>query len=382
MYARGMNLLAFATGLGLFSINMGCSTDSAQRPEPMTSSLAAYKVEVVAQGLEVPWGFAFARDGRVFVTERPGRLRVIRNGKLDTTPYASFSEIINRGEGGLMDVSLHPKFDENRFLYITYVANTQPPTVRIVRYTDTGTGIGSPKTIIDGIAAAMFHCGCRARFGPDGKLYITTGEKFEKARAQDMNDLCGKTLRLNDDGTIPKDNPFVGQAGVRPEIWSSGHRNAQGIVWHPETKAMYQSEHGPSQSDAPGGGDEINLVEQGKNYGWPIIHHAEAKQGLESPMIEYTPAVAPGSAAFCTGKMFPEWKNQLFVGFLRGEALLRLKVDGKKVIGEERMFLNQYGRIREVAEAPDGSIWFSTSNRDGRGRPDQADDRIFRLTKG
>lgn len=363
----------------------GCSspTPTSTSPPLETQGKAArnYKVEVVAENLEVPWGIAFAPDGTVYVTERPGRIRIIRNGKLLPAPVAVLEQIVNRGEGGLMDISLHPKFSENRFVYITYVANTRPTTVMVVRYKESDDKLAEPKTIVEGIAASMFHCGARARFGPDGKLYITTGEKFERDRAQDMMDLCGKTLRVNDDGSIPNDNPFVGKSGVRPEIWSYGHRNAQGIDWQPGTGLMFQSEHGPSGSDGPGGGDEINIVERGKNYGWPIIHHRETAPGMESPLLEYTPAVAPASGAFCSGKMFPEWKASFFVGCLRGETLIRVDLDGRRVIRQESMFLNEYGRIREVAEAPDGSIWFSTSNRDGRGRPDAKDDRIFRISR-
>lgn len=363
----------------------GCSspTPTSTSPPLETQGKAArnYKVEVVAENLEVPWGIAFAPDGTVYVTERPGRIRIIRNGKLLPAPVAVLEQIVNRGEGGLMDISLHPKFSENRFVYITYVANTRPTTVMVVRYKESNDKLTEPKTIVEGIAASMFHCGARARFGPDGKLYITTGEKFERDRAQDMMDLCGKTLRVNDDGSIPNDNPFVGKSGVRPEIWSYGHRNAQGIDWQPGTGLMFQSEHGPSGSDGPGGGDEINIVERGKNYGWPIIHHRETAPGMESPLLEYTPAVAPASGAFCSGKMFPEWKASFFVGCLRGETLIRVDLDGRRVIRQESMFLNEYGRIREVAEAPDGSIWFSTSNRDGRGRPDAKDDRIFRISR-
>ncbi len=363
----------------------GIRTNTARAPisdHPVQrSSSESYRVETVAAGLTVPWAIAFLPDGRVLITERPGRIRVMKNGVLDPKPMLALEQVINAGEGGLMDISIHPKFSQNGFVYVSYVANTQPPTVRVVRYVEQNGLLQNPRIIVGGISASMLHCGCRARIGPDGKLYITTGEKFERNRAQDLNDLCGKTLRVNDDGTIPNDNPFVGNPNARPEIWSYGHRNSQGIAWQPGTGTMFQSEHGPSQSDAPGGGDEINVVQKGKNYGWPVIHHRQTHEGMESPIAEYTPAIAPASAAFCSGKMFPEWKGDLFVGCLKGERLLRLQLQGTKVIGQEFMFQNRFGRIREVEEAPDGSIWFTTSNQDGRGSPREGDDKVFRIVR-
>ena len=338
-----------------------------------------YKVETVATGLEVPWAIAFVPDGRIFVTERPGRIRVIKNGVLEPTPLATLTDIVSGGEGGLMDLTLHPNFATNHLLYVSFVASGSPKQVKVVRFKESAAGLTEPKTIVEGIAAAMFHCGCRCRFGPDGKLYITTGERFEKDRAQDLNDLCGKTLRLNDDGTIPSDNPFFGQAGKRSEIWSYGHRNSQGVAWHPESGLMFQTEHGPSGSDAPGGGDEVNVVEKGKNYGWPIIHHTQTQAGLESPLLEYTPALAPGGCMFYSGKLFPQWKNDFFFVGLAGKRMIRAKFSGKTPLSQEAFFSDVYGRLRDVAEAPAGSIYFCTRNRDGRGSPSGEDDRILRI---
>ena len=213
----------------------------------------------------------------------------------------------------------------------------------------------------------------------DGKLYITTGDATERALAQRLDSLAGKTLRLNDDGTVPVDNPFAGQAGARAEIWSYGHRNAQGLDWQPGTNVMFQTEHGPSGFDGPGGGDEFNLVERGKNYGWPVIHHQATGAGMESPLLEYTPAVAPASGMFYRGAAFPEWRGNYFFGCLRGQCVIHVVLDGRRVVSQERMLVEDYGRLRDVAEGPDGTIYFSTSNRDGRGRAASDDDRMLRL---
>ena len=283
------------------------------------------------------------------------------------------------GESGLMSLALHPQFATNHFLYLAYAYKGAAQEVRVVRYRETSTELTDPKVIIEKIPAAQFHAGCRIAFGPDGKLYITTGDATERSLAQRLDSLAGKTLRLNDDGTVPADNPFVGQKGARPEIWSYGHRNAQGMAWQPESNLMFQTEHGPSGFDGPGGGDEVNIVERGKNYGWPLIYHRQTKEGLEPPLLEYTPACAPGSAMFYRASAFPQFRNNFFFGCLRGERIIRVVLDGRRVVSQEDLLTEKYGRIREVAQGPDGAIYFSTSNRDGRGSPASDDDRIIRL---
>jgi aldose sugar dehydrogenase len=338
-----------------------------------------FRVETVAGNLQVPWAIAFTPDGRLLFTERPGRVRVIENGRLRAEPLATIADVEPSGESGLMDLSLHPQFATNHLLYLTYAYRGDSQLVRVVRFRETGTALVDRKVIIENIPAAQYHAGCRARFGPDGKLYVTTGDATERALAQRMDSLAGKTLRLNDDGTVPQDNPFVGQQNVRPEIWTLGHRNAQGLDWQPGTNLQFQTEHGPSGFDGPGGGDEVNIVERGKNYGWPTIDHTRTRAGLESPLLEYTPAVAPASGMFYRGSAFPQFRGNFFFGCLRGETIIRVILDGRRVVSQERLLENKYGRIRAMAEGPDGAIYFSTSNRDGRGTPADTDDRILRL---
>ncbi|MEO6390253.1 MAG: PQQ-dependent sugar dehydrogenase [Pyrinomonadaceae bacterium] len=340
-----------------------------------------FKVETVASGLQVPWEMVFANDGRMFFTERPGRLRVIENGKLNPVPLAALTDVEAKSESGLMGLALHPKFAENHLLYLAYAYDANGGTaVRVVRYRETGTALADRMVLIESIPAAQFHAGTRLRFGPDGMLYITTGDAGQRELAQKLDSLAGKTLRLKDDGTIPADNPFVGQAGARTEIWSYGHRTSQGLDWQPGSNLMFQTEHGPSGFDGPGGGDEVDIVERGKNYGWPTIHHTQTKEGMEAPLLEYTPAIAPSGGSFYRGTAFPAFKGNFFFSALRGTAIIRVVLDGRKVVKQERLLDGKYGRIRNVIEGPDGAIYFATSNKDGRGSPTSDDDRILKLT--
>jgi len=366
--------------LGLFALllTLGFACSRAGEVQPAPQSNTNFKIEKVAGGLEVPWSIVWAPDGRMIFTERPGRVRVIEKGTLNPKPLFVVPDVESSGETGLMSVALHPQFSSNHFIYLSYAYSKNGTKVQVVRYREGPEGFVDRKVIIDELPAAQFHAGCRVRFGPDGKLYITTGDATQRALAQKLDSLAGKTLRLNDDGTVPQDNPFVGQANARPEIWTYGHRNSQGMDWQPGSNLMFQTEHGPSGFDGPGGGDEVNIVEKGKNYGWPTIHHKETAPGLESPLLEYTPACAPASGSFYRGSVFPQFKGNFFFGCLRGERLIRVVLDGRRVVSQEDLVKN-YGRIRDVAEGPDGYLYFSTSNRDGRGKPASDDDRIMRL---
>jgi len=344
-------------------------------PQTQTS----FKVETVIPNLEVVWSIVWAPDGRMFFTERPGRVRVFENGKLQPQPVFVVPDVEPRGESGLMSMALHPQFASNHLLYLAYAYSASGQKVRVVRYRETPNGFVDRKVIIENIPAAQFHAGCRLRFGPDGKLYITTGDATDREIAQQLNSLGGKILRLNDDGTAPTDNPFVGRSDARPEIWAYGSRNAQGIDFQPGTNLLWETEHGPSGFDGPGGGDEVNIIERGKNYGWPVVHHRASHEGMESPLLEYTPACAPGSGMFYRGSQLSQFKGNFFFGCLRGERIIRVVTNGRQVVSQENLLENKYGRIRDIAEGPDGYIYFSTSNRDGRGTPATDDDRILRL---
>ena len=353
---------------------------------PASKELPKFRVETVAANLEIVWSIVFAPDGRMFFTERPGRVRVIENGKLRAVPFFTVPDVELSGESGLMGMTLHPKFAENHFVYLAYAYQdaSKNQTVRVARYRETGETLVDAKTIIEAIPASRYHSGTRLKFGADGKLYITTGDATKQTLAQKLDSINGKTLRLNDDGTIPNDNPFLGQKGARGEIWTYGHRNAQGMDFQPETGLMFQTEHGPSIIDGVSlfkrtGGDEVNIVEKGKNYGWAKISHNSKREGMETPIIEYSPAVAPASGMFYRGNLFPEFKNNFFFGALKGEAIIRLVLDGRRIVSQDKLLEKQMGRIREIAEAADGSIYFSTSNRDGRGDPTKEDDRILRI---
>ena len=363
----------------LFSCGRPPSGRGAGEVETSPQTQTSFKIETVIPNLEVVWSIVWAPDGRMLFTERPGRVRVYENGKLRPQPLFVVPDVEPRGESGLMAIALHPQFAANHFLYLSYAYNSGGTQVRVTRYRETPDGLTDRKVIIENIPAAQYHAGCRLRFGPDVKLYITTGDATERQLAQQLNSIAGKILRVNDDGTVPSDNPFVGRADARPEIWAYGSRNAQGIDFQPGTNLLWETEHGPSGFDGPGGGDEVNIIDRGKNYGWPVIHHRATQAGMESPVLEYTPACAPASGMFYRGSALPAFKGNFFFGCLRGERIIRVVTNGRQVVSQENLLERKYGRIRDIAEGPDGFIYFSTSNRDGRGDPAADDDRILRL---
>lgn len=337
----------------------------------------SYVVEEVVSGLHVPWSIVWTSSDHMLVAERPGRVRVVENGVLRAVPLAVFS-VSTGGEEGLMGLAVDPDYPSNRFLYACYAYTKNAILVgRVVRLIDNGERATIEKILIDDIPSAQYHAGCRLAFGPDGMLYITTGDATDRMLAQKRDSFAGKILRMNPDGTVPHDNPFPGSL-----VWSFGHRNPQGIAFHPETGALYETEHGPSIFDGPAGGDEVNRIVKGGNYGWPLVSHKERREGTVAPLLVFTPAEAPASGAFYSGAKIPEWKNSFFFGALRGEGLIRIAFDPHdpdKVLEHEKVPGVSFGRIRAVAEGPDGFLYFSTSNRDGRGDPAPTDDRIFRI---
>jgi glucose/arabinose dehydrogenase len=345
-------------------------------PPPVGDTFTAadgtrFLVEVYARNLVVPWALAFAPDGRVFVSERPGRVRIIRDNQVLTTPALTLGDVYSVGESGLLGIALHPDFASNRFVYLVYTASTPRGIVnRVVRYRELNDQLGERAILLDDIPAADIHDGSRVKFGPDGRLYVTMGDANVRSRAQSLSSLSGKILRLNADGTTPAENPFSS------EIYSYGHRNPQGIDWHPVSGELWETEHGPT------GFDEVNRIRIGRNYGWPEITGSETAPNMERPVLFYTPSVAPSGAAFYRGTLIPNFTNNLFFGTLAGRHLHRVRLDPAnpaRVAGEERLLENRYGRIREVVFGPDGFLYFTTSNRDGRATPGAEDDRILRI---
>ncbi len=367
--------------LGTGSAISGCTPPGmAENQLINTPDGVQFRVETVAGGLEVPWALAWLPNGDLLVTERPGRVRIIEKGKLRGEPLYVVPDVEPSSESGLMDVSVHPDFSTNNFIYLAYAYNKDGKRIKVMRYKYFDGKFAEPRVIIEDIPGAPNHAGMRADFGPDKKLYVTTGDSTDWNLAQKLDSLAGKTLRLNDDGSVPQDNPFVKTPNARPEIWSYGHRNAQGLAWQPGSGLMFQTEHGPSTFEGKGsGGDEVNIVERGSNLGWPEIHHTESRPGMVSPLLEYSPACAPASGAFYDGTQFPIFKGNFFFGCLRGARIIRVILNGRKVVRQEDLLSGKFGRIREVAAGPDGYLYFSTSNRDGRGTAAKDDDRVMRL---
>lgn len=327
---------------------------------------ARLPIEVVAEGLEVPWDIAFLPEGDLLVTERSGTLKRLSTEATGRAPITiTVPDVLDTGEGGLMGMVLHPDFVQNRLLYLYFTTSEGGQHNRVARFRLDGESLTDERTILDGIPSAIYHDGGRIAFGPDGMLYITTGDATDSANAQDLGSLAGKTLRLTADGGIPGDNPF-GTA-----VWSYGHRNAQGLAWDNQGR-LWETEHG--RSGITSGYDELNLVEKGKNYGWPVIQGPATREGMVAPVVQSgaSETWAPASAAYHDGS--------IWFGGLRGESLYEARIgeDGRSA-NPVVHFHGEYGRIRAVVVGPDGYLYLTTSNRDGRGSPVAADDRIIRV---
>jgi glucose/arabinose dehydrogenase len=345
----------------------------------------AFDVVTVSEGLVNPWGLAFLPGGKMLVTERPGRLRVVSaDGKQLSEPVAGLPEVDPRGQGGLLDVAIDPQFAQNQLIYWSYAepgATANNTAVARGRFVDGAAPKVENVQVIFHQApslASPLHFGGRLVFSRDGMLFITLGDRSipeGRMQAQRMDGLLGKIVRLNKDGSVPKDNPFVGKEGVRPEIWSLGHRNVQAATLHPTTGELWEVEHGTR------GGDELNVSRKGKDYGWPTIAYGieyqggtitggiQQKDGMEQPRYYWDPVIAPSGMVFYTGRLFPAWQNSLFIGGMGSTNLVRLTLKGEQVVGEERLLQDlqpQRERIRDVRQGPDGALYLLTDSAKGR----------------
>jgi quinoprotein glucose dehydrogenase len=339
------------------------------------------RIKVWVEGLDVPWSLLFLSDGRALVSERKGVIRLISNGKLQGTQYAVL-DVAGIGEGGLMGLAAGPAFRSKPFIYAmhTYKKNGELYN-RVIRFQDEGSTGRFDKIILDNIPGGTNHNGGRIAFGPDGMLYITTGETFESGLAQNLSSLGGKILRLDPEGEIPADNPFKGSP-----VYSYGHRNPQGISWQPVTGKLFASEHGPSGEFGHFANDEINVIVKGGNYGWPKVIGAPGLKQFIDPIIVWKKTTPPSGITFYSGSLLKHLAGDLFVATLRSQALIRIRLDKDTgtVTRIERWFATsdssgKYGRLRSIVEGPDGALYFLSNNRDGRGTPKQGDDKIYRI---
>ena len=364
----GLAAVAALTAVALVTLYATLS-----RAQVFESQHHDFRLTTIADGLEHPWGMAFLPDGAILITEREGRLRLVRDGVLDPKPISGVPKVAATGQGGLLDVALDPDFASNRLVYLSYAGPGDGGYGTEVARGRLGDGrLDDVETVL--VAAPKSrggrHFGSRLVFAEDGSLYVTVGDRGTPDRAQDLHDPAGSVLRILPDGRVPTDNPFVGRADARPEIFSYGHRNPQGLVRHPVTGQIWEVEHGPK------GGDEVNLIRPGVNYGWPVITYGKsyagftigegsAKPGMAQPATYWVPSISPSGMTFYTGDAFPEWRGSLFVGALSGRLLARLDVDGERIVHEERLLRDFGERIRDVRQGPDGLLYLLTDSPDG-----------------
>lgn len=370
----------------LISIVFFMSCESESGSEEKDDIKVSIEIDTAASGLVIPWDIDFAGDGRIFITERPGRIRVISEGELLDTPWAELP-VANWRAAGLSGLALSPDFDNDGFLYVmgTFRAGENKFINRIYRFTDVGTRGIDPMIVIDSLPSIDTHAGGGLDFGPDGKLYVAMGDNENISLVQETDNTTGKILRYNPDGSIPEDNPFSGSP-----VYALGVRNNQGFAWDPVTGKMFSTEHGPSGFPAEGyreHQDELNLIRKGGNYGWPIVSGMHMDERFIKPLVEWTPAIAPSGLGIVTNKQSP-WYRSLLIGALRGQHLRRIILeqtdDTIKVTNEEVLFEKEFGRIRFVEEGPDGKIYFSTGNIDTPGEPRRqlsrpGDDHVYQL---
>lgn len=334
-----------------------------------------YKIETLASGLAFPWAMAFLTEGDILLTEREGRLRVIRAGKLDPVPVANVPEALVTGDGGLFDIVPDPHYEANGFLYLSYAHGTvEANATRVIRARLNGNELVDREIIFTAVPYKDVpnHYGARLAFLPDDTLLITTGDGFiYREEAQLLDNTLGKTVRIRRDGSIPQDNPFVGKDGIRPEIWTYGHRNPQAILVEPNSGRVYLHEHGAR------GGDELNLIEPGKNYGWPVITHGidytfahvtpyQEYPGMEQPLVYWVPSIAPAGMTWYDGDQFPEWRGNLLIAALVEKSVRRIILNNGQVVDQEILFSEIGERLREVSTGTDGSLYILTDSMEGR----------------
>jgi len=341
-----------------------------------SSELQQFRAVTLTENLEHPWGLAFLPDGRMLVSERPGRLRLVgADGRLDPQPVSGLPAIAAVGQGGLLDVTLHPDYARNGWLYLSYTGEGSGGYgTEVLRAKLDGHALSDVQVIfrMQPKSTTSHHFGSRLVFDRQGYLYITLGDRGEMERAQRLDDHAGSVIRLHDDGRVPADNPFVGKPGAKPEKFTLGNRNMQGAALHPQTGELWAHEHGPQ------GGDEINIIRAGVNYGWPVITYGRnyvtstkigegtTKPGMAQPLLYWTPSIAPSGMAFYTGNRFPGWRGNLFVGALAGQMLVRLQLDGERIVHQERLLEGALGRIRDVRQGPDGLLYLLIDSAQGR----------------
>ena len=341
----------------------------------VSSEKHPFNVVRLVDGLQNPWSIAWLPDGRMLVTERPGRLRIVAaDFRLDPRPVEGLPPIVVGGQGGLFEVAVHPNYKENRWIYISYSGPGEGGHgTELLRAKLEGHRLVDIQVLfrLQPKSGTGHHFGGRIVFDGKGHVFLTLGDRGEQDRAQRLDDHAGSVIRLNEGGSVPKDNPFLNRSDARPELFSKGNRNIQGAALHPKTGELWVHEHGPQ------GGDEINIIRAGRNYGWPVITYGAnyitgtkigegtRKQGMEQPLYQWTPSIAPSGMAFYDGDKFPNWRGNLLVGALRDEMLVRLELDGERVVKEERMMSGIIGRIREVRVGPDGYVYLLTDERRG-----------------
>jgi glucose/arabinose dehydrogenase len=375
MSQRALRLLLSASGAALSCtaiLAVGAPAQERGVPERVVhvdqQTAEGVRIRTVATGLEIPWEIAFLPDGSALVTERPGRVRLLhRDGRLRRRPVARV-RVSAQGEGGLLGLALDPGFRTNRLVYLYF---TTARGMRLERWRLSGSRLIRQRLLVGAIAAGRVHDSGRIAFGPDGRLYVATGDAGDPELAQDPRSLNGKFLSLT-----PRQ--YHGHALVRPRIVSSGHRNPQGFDWEPGTHRLVATEHGPTGFDGPEGYDEINLIEPGRNYGWPRVFGPD-HDGFTAPLRVYREAIAPSGATFVTRRGSP-WRGDFLLAALRGQQLRRLRLNGGRVVHDRPLLRGRFGRLRTVVEGPRGDIYVLTSNRDGRGAPRPGDDRILRIT--